>query len=206
MERKTVRVLLTGFEPFGKTKKQYNMNRSWEIAKMFKGRTIQALNMVVVIDVILLPVEYDPAFKILTSLYDEKEKIGEMYDYIIHMGEGNPSKIKVEHLARSETYVSPGNGGAKDLPLNGKVPNSFEKSISSNCNISEMVKHIHLEYVESSWNAGLYLCEFVYYTSLMSANNSRRTIFIHLPPYGCEITDDDIVDVLNKAVLFLANN
>ncbi|GIX97567.1 pyroglutamyl-peptidase 1 [Caerostris extrusa] len=162
-------VLVTGFGPF----RNHAENSSWLTVKELLNLNITDYNIIAK----ELPVEYDFVSKEVPELWEKfKPKL------VIHCGMSEGSRcLTLEKLAHNEDY--------QGTDIKGQVPQlniCCEKGPSKLCtaiDIEAVLEDVSSSdvcvKVVASENAGRYLCEYIYYTSL---NISKHTVFVHVPP------------------------
>ncbi|KAJ2821604.1 hypothetical protein IWW50_004569, partial [Coemansia erecta] len=196
MAIKTIKhALITGFEPFGTPRP--SDNRSWEVVKCLDRQTIEAGDTTVVCHCHRLPVSYDEVSMLVPRLHLSNE-----FSIVVHCGAGAAGEIRLEKRAHRTGYVRPGNKGPTDLPPNGCVP-GYEGA-------DELVTSIDVDgltaqlagqgwhNVRASSDAGRYLCEFTFYTSLAEGETTHparqltapKTLFVHVHPVANDVYSD----------------
>ncbi|KAJ2814774.1 hypothetical protein FBU31_007170 [Coemansia sp. 'formosensis'] len=205
--------LLTGFEPFGTPRP--SDNRSWETVKQLAGELIVVGETSVLCHCFELPVSYNPVSEIVPRLHG-----GESYSLVIHCGAGLDGKLEIEQLAHRTGYIKPGNDGEGDVPVGNRVPNySTPDELWTSVDVDGLIDTLAAKgwaHVEASQDAGRYLCEFTYYTSLAEAQTMYpdrqlrppKTLFVHVPPHKCDPYDDvELAEIMRDIVrLVLAQN
>ncbi|XP_042328197.1 pyroglutamyl-peptidase 1-like protein [Sceloporus undulatus] len=180
-------VVVTGFGAF----RQYLVNSSWEAAKELLKL---GLGKDVNVHIIELPVAYQKA----------KEKICKAWatlnpQFMIHLGLAATSKgtIILEQCGKNKGY--------KDTDVCGFCPEDNcclegPERIESIINMKRVWKNLRMEGLDVifSRDAGRYLCDYVYYTSLYYGN--RRAAFIHVPPLTKLVTAEFLGNVLQKII------
>ncbi|KAJ1892181.1 pyroglutamyl-peptidase activity protein [Kickxella alabastrina] len=202
--------LLTGFEPFGTPRPRDN--RSWETVKQLSGERILAGGVTVVCHCHELPVSYGPVSELVPQLH-----LGEQYSIVIHCGAGSPGVVKLEGVAHRDGYSKQGNGGTKDVPDSGCVPGySTAKKLSTPVNVDALKRTLAANgwaSVVTSQDAGRYLCEFTYYTSLAEGETSYakrqlpvpKTLFMHIPPKMQDpYSDSELANLVRDIIRNLA--
>uniref|UniRef100_A0A224YXE0 Pyroglutamyl peptidase i n=1 Tax=Rhipicephalus zambeziensis TaxID=60191 RepID=A0A224YXE0_9ACAR len=164
-------VLLTGFGLF----RDYGHNSSNEVVKALAKTGIPGTRLVTK----EVPVEYDTVSSVVPRLWEELKP-----DLVVHCGMNATARnLVVENQAYNGSYCAADNKGAVPKqglccgvsPQNERLSTCFdlvaltEKLKTAGCPVP----------VETSNDAGRYLCEFIYFTSLRI---SPWTVFIHVPP------------------------
>ncbi|KAJ2450900.1 hypothetical protein GGF42_004384 [Coemansia sp. RSA 2424] len=201
--------LLTGFEPFGKPRP--SDNRSWEAVRQLAGERIEVGDTAVLCHCFELPVSYSPVSDLVPRLH-----AGDDYSIVIHCGAGVDGVVRIEQLAHRTGYVKPGNNGADDVPLGNRVPNySTPDELCTSVDVSGLRDALAAKgwaSVKTSQDAGRYLCEFTYYTSLAEAQTTYadrclpqpKTLFVHVPPHTCDpYSDAELAEILREILRLL---
>lgn len=149
------RVLVTGFKPFG----GHKVNASWEAVKRLPGIWRAAASL----EVAEWPVEYSGVPQVDADL-------------VIHTGlSAKAENVVLECVARNGPYVKPDEAGC--LPDNNECCVRGQEQLET---LFDVTRLCEASGALSSNDAGLFLCEFVYYRALQST--SRSALFVHLPP------------------------
>jgi pyroglutamyl-peptidase len=160
------KVLLTGFEPFGKA----TLNPSGEIVKQISGDNIVTA---------ILPVAYAQSAERLLALIAEHKP-----DVVICLGQAegrthiSPERIAINlddaRLADNEGVIR------NDVPIVAGGPVAYESTLP----IKEIVKAINDAGVPAavSLSAGAFLCNHVFYVAQDYFKGTRvRSGFVHVP-------------------------
>lgn len=182
-------IIITGFGPFG----EHSVNASWVAVQNLKRRNLLPhLN----VHIQEIPVDYQEVSQIVPNLWKEKNP-----QLVVHVGvSGMANKITVEQRGN--------NTGYERMDVKGQRPkkkcciNDGEECILSGIDMSQVCDEINkaeneLE-AEVSHDAGRYLCDFSFYTSL--SIDRSRSAFIHVPPLGQPYSEDQLGDGLAIAV------
>jgi pyroglutamyl-peptidase len=171
-------ILITGYGPFH----HHKINCSWEAVKSLPDK-ISDYNIIKA----EFPVEY--------SVKDTLKQLVSKYKPLvcIHCGVGKPGKIVLETKAHNDNYDKPDNLG--------QIPN--EGRCFSNGEPAKFTSLILPDEYECSDDAGRYLCEFIFYCSLVYMEN--KSLFIHLPPVGEPFTQNDLNIKLLHVLSLLLN-
>jgi pyroglutamyl-peptidase len=161
-----MRILLTGFEPFGKA----TLNPSGEIVKQISDDNIITA---------ILPVAYAQSAEKLLSLIAEHNP-----DVVISLGQAegrthiSPERIAINlddaRLADNEGVIR------NDLPIIAGGPVAYESTLP----IKDIVKAINDAGVPAaiSLSAGAFLCNHVFYVAQDHFKGTRvRSGFVHVP-------------------------
>lgn len=160
------KVLLTGFEPFGKA----TLNPSGEIVKQISGDNIIAA---------ILPVAYAQSAEALLALVEKHKP-----DVVISLGQAEgrthitPERIAINlddaRLADNEGVMR------NDLPILVGGPVAYESTLP----IKAIVEAIKAEGIPAavSLSAGAFLCNHIFYVMQSKfAGTSVRSGFVHVP-------------------------
>ncbi len=169
-----VKVLLTGFEPFGKAR----LNPSGEIVKQIHGENIVTA---------ILPVAYTRSAAVLLALIEEHKP-----DVVISLGQAEgrtqitPERIAINlddsHLADNEGILR------SDLPIIVGGPIAYESTLP----IKECVDAIRASGVPAavSLSAGAFLCNHIFYVVQDKLRGTDvRSGFIHVPLMDEQVQD-----------------
>lgn len=150
------RIILTAFEPFGGRKKNVSSEVLKNIQKTYD------------LESLILPVEFK----------DFKQEMEDMKhlapDYIISLGESGRQYPEME-------------GKAKNLIEHGEILDKKAKHYLSTLPYIKIIEHLKSKGYETklSDDAGLYVCNFVFYKLSHEFNNSKTKVgFLHLPRDG----------------------
>ena len=160
------KVLLTGFEPFGKA----TLNPSGEIVKQISGDNIVTA---------ILPVAYAQSAEALLALIEQHNP-----DVVISLGQAegrthiSPERIAINlddaRLADNEGVIR------NDVPITVGGPVAYESTLP----IKEIVKAINDAGVPAavSLSAGAFLCNHVFYVAQDHFKGTKvRSGFVHVP-------------------------
>lgn len=173
-----MKVLLTGFEPFGQEK----VNPSWETVKAFPElrEDVEVLK-------ICLPVSFQKAVTMLEQAVDDYRP-----DVVLSIGQaGGRCAIEVERVAINMVDSNkPDNDGYQphECQLRADAPNAY----FSNLPLKRLVEAIQNEGIPAaiSNSAGLYVCNSVFYTAMhlvYSKYPNMQAGFIHVPYLPCQV-------------------
>ncbi|KAJ2005374.1 pyroglutamyl-peptidase activity protein [Coemansia thaxteri] len=203
-------VLLTGFEPFGTPLP--SDNRSWEAVRQLAGERIVVGSTTVLCHCFELPVSYDPVSELVPRLH-----LGECFSMVIHCGAGTAGSVRLEQLAHRTDYVKPGSKGKSDLPAGNCVSNyPTPDELCTTVDVERLrsaLKSKGWSSVEASSDAGRYLCEFTYYTSLAEALTTYagrriappKTLFVHVPPLARDPYEDvELAEIVRDIIRIMA--
>ncbi|KAI9227657.1 MAG: hypothetical protein DHS80DRAFT_24079 [Piptocephalis tieghemiana] len=196
-------VAITGFTPFGHPRPKNNP--SWSAVCAFK-EALEAKNAKIKLEARQveiqwaqeLPVEYEAIDSILMPPGGDFPMD---VDLVLHVGQGKKGMVCVEQYARSMPYTQLDNKDQVPQKGDGRRwgwPKDWE-TLKTHVPVYELVEFLSHDQkwpeVYPSKDAGLYLCEYTYYTSLAKARMMREgekeedqgplVLFIHVP------ADDD---------------
>jgi len=185
------RILLTAFEPFNKLQ----TNSSLEV--------LNKINRPYLIKEVL-PVSYNDAKIMIKKLIEKYHP-----RFIINLGQaGGESKLRIEKFAMNYTRsnVSDNLGITKNV---GRVfDGDFPLALETVINIESLIDEANSKNIDCylSLSAGGFICNTVYYTSLLL--NQRRALFIHLPYFSGQEVKDKTVDlsIIVKNTEFFIDN
>lgn len=187
-----MRVLLTGFEPFGDS----DMNSSWETAYQLGQLSIGGVDM----EVVQLPVSFIGSGKLIRKLLQNHKP-----DALVMLGQrGKGQSIDIERIAvNMMDSVNPDNDGfyPHELPIVENACNAYFSNVSvktlknalENANIPSKVSN----------SAGLYVCNCTYYHALSEIFDSElqtKAVFVHLPKLGKDFTIELLVESIKKII------
>lgn len=173
-----MRILVTGFEPFGED----TVNPSGEIVKkLSKDRKFAEKYPGVEFVFRVLPVSYEKSISALEEIYLTGE-----FDFSLHLGQaGGVAAITLERVAV--------NLMDSEHPDNDNVTKVDEKiSVESAdayltvVNVKALAQYLNKKKIPAviSYTAGQYICNEVYFYSMERSRrtkNPRQCLFVHLP-------------------------
>ena len=166
-----MRVLVTGFEPFG----EYSENSSWAVAQKVASCAIKGAEVVAE----RLPVSFARAGTVLRSAIELHTP-----DLVIMLGQsGTTDRVKLERVALNMMDSANGdNDGTK--PNEEPIYEGEESALFTSLPIKQLRSAIEGQgiAVKISNSAGLYVCNRTYYEALrMCKERAMQAIFVHLP-------------------------
>nr|CAB3264819.1 pyroglutamyl-peptidase 1-like [Phallusia mammillata] len=190
MAPENMTVLVTGFGPFG----GYEVNSSWIAVKELE---LLGLGSNINLVVYELPVEYDEIDKQVPQLWKTLDP-----HLVIHVGlSGIATCFTLEQVAHSSGYQRKDVEGK--LPCNNQcqaVGPTVMKSTLDMKRIVESLKHHGVTAVTSK-DAGRYLCEYIYYTSL--SMKTSPSAFVHVPPLDKPYNSKELAQGLKNIILVM---
>ena len=168
-----MRVLVTGFEPFG----EYSENSSWEVARQVVSCGVIGAEVVAE----QLPVSFARVSEDLRCAIELHTP-----DLLIMLGQSAAAdRIKLERVALNMMDSAMGDkDGAK--PDEDPIDENGAAALFTSLPIKKMRSAIEAKgiNVKISNSAGLYVCNCAYYEALrMCKERAMQAIFIHLPLY-----------------------
>lgn len=167
-----MRILLTGFEPFG----NYKENSSWAVAEKVAACGFEGVS------VALLPVTFSGVASALYRAVEEHRP-----DAILMLGQSVAiDYIKLERIAiNMMDSASADNDGY--LPDEEPIYPGGEVALFTNTKIKELRRAVEEQGIAAkvSNSAGLYVCNRLYYEALRlcKEKDGMRALFVHLPLY-----------------------
>ncbi|XP_045526154.1 pyroglutamyl-peptidase 1 [Pieris brassicae] len=166
-------VLVTGFGPFI----NHPINASWEAVKLLKKDEIEKKHKIELVQ-LELPVTYENVDEFVPALWETHEP-----KLTIHVGVSKIAKdITIEKQAHRKGYQRV--DYFDKCPANNTCCAEGAIRIQTKLNVEKLCSDFNENSVDGSkavvsLDAGRYLCEYIYYTSLSIDNN--RTLFVHVP-------------------------
>ena len=166
-------VLVTGFGPFH----QHKVNASWEAVKEMASMGLEHEGKKVNLEIREVPVVYETVSKDIPLLWAElAPKI------CVHVGVSPYTCIKLEKYGRNLGY------NHQDInsctPVDGVCCKDGPDVIQTKFDVENVARKVCERQpdvvVQVSEDAGRYLCDFIYYTSLNLGH--APVIFVHVPP------------------------
>ncbi|MBR5859790.1 MAG: pyroglutamyl-peptidase I [Bacteroidaceae bacterium] len=168
------KVLLTGFEPFGK----YNENSSWAVAGKVAACGVEGVEVVAC----LLPVSFTGVAIALRKAVQEHTP-----DAVVMLGQAaGIDYIKLERIAINmmDASIADNDGFT---PEEETITPGGAAALFSNCDIKGLCKAVEESGTAAkvSNSAGLYVCNRLYYEALQLCNErpGMKGLFVHLPFY-----------------------
>ena len=173
-----MRVLVTGFEPFG----GHPENVSWEVARRVTCRATEGIELAVE----LLPVSFT---RVAHSLHKAVERYTP--DVVIMLGQSAlTDRVKLERVALNLMDSAMGdNDGYK--PSEETIYSGENNALFTTLPIKRLHAAIVAEGIPTkiSTSAGVYVCNRLYYEALrMCRCGTMQALFIHLPLYEEQTT------------------
>jgi pyroglutamyl-peptidase len=183
-----MRVLLTGFEPFGGS----YINSSWETASQIGQHTISGVD----IEVVRLPVSFIGSGKLIRKLLQTHKP-----DALVMLGQrGKGQSVDIERIAiNMMDSVNPDNDGfsPRELPIVENGSNAYFSNISVKT-LKDALENSNIPSKVSN-SAGLYVCNSTYYHALSEIFDNElptKAVFVHLP----KLSDDFTIELSVKSI------
>ncbi|XP_020939182.1 pyroglutamyl-peptidase 1 [Phacochoerus africanus] len=189
MEQPRKAVVVTGFGPFG----EHTVNASWiavqELEKLGLGDSVD-------LHVYEIPVEYQTVQRLIPALWEKHSP-----QLVVHVGvSGMATAVTLEKCGHNKGYKGLDNcrfcPGSQCCVEDG--PESIDSIIDMDA-VCKRVTTLGLDVsVTISQDAGRYLCDFTYYTSLYQSHG--RSAFVHVPPLGKPYNADQLGRALRAII------
>ncbi|XP_077415733.1 pyroglutamyl-peptidase 1 isoform X2 [Vanacampus margaritifer] len=183
------KVIVTGFEPFG----QHAVNSSWvavqELERLGLGEGVD-------LHVCEVPVEYQAVQSLLPSLWEQH-----IPQLVVHVGvSGLATTVTLEQCGHNKGYKRPDN--CRFCPASQCCMEDGPDCISSLLDMDTVCERVNDAdvgvTVSVSKDAGRYLCDYTYYSSLFLGHG--RSAFIHVPPLGKPYSSQQLGRALQAVV------
>ena len=191
-----MKVLLTGFEPFGKMEK----NPSWEAVKLVSERPGKN----VAVYKLLLPVEYERCADLLLDNMAHYRP-----DVVICTGVATKRRaVTPEYVAVNvKDSTTPDNAGK--VCIYEKIKEEADAVLYTNLPLGDMLDAICSAGVPCapSFDAGSYVCNNLFYRLMYEIKHGTRKVyggFVHLPPEK-EVSAKDASRALEAVLLMMAD-
>ncbi|KAF5665912.1 pyroglutamyl-peptidase 1 [Fusarium heterosporum] len=195
-----ITVLVTGFGPF---REQYPVNPSWEIASSLpsylpplRAKDPNSRHAAAVLPKVSIVVHPEPIrvnYKTVRGLVPSFHRTTPHFDVIIHIGMAGPRPFYcMERRGHRDGYKHPDVDGemvdgedernSKDWPWRG-LPEEIETDLNLDEILPLWCGHSSAD-LRISEDAGHFLCDFIYYSSLSELwklQRPRKALFLHVP-------------------------
>lgn len=168
-----LRILLTGFEPFGGEK----INPSGKIVKELSRTKFEGI----ILTCAILPVSYEKSIAVLQDYYSREE-----FDIALHVGQaGGNTAITIERLAVNILDSNhPDNENV--IKSDCRIIENGADAYMTDLKVKEIVSLLKKNKIPTqlSYTAGQYICNEVYYYSLHNSRvyqNPKHALFVHIP-------------------------
>ncbi|XP_018425317.1 PREDICTED: pyroglutamyl-peptidase 1 isoform X1 [Nanorana parkeri] len=173
MEKHRKCVVVTGFGPFG----EHAVNASWvAVQELEKAGLQDGINL----HVYEVPVEYQTVQRLIPDLWMKHNP-----ELIVHVGvSGMATMVTLEKCGHNKGYL--GLDVRQFCPDTECCVDGGPECLHSVIDIDTVCKkateaELDVQFTVST-DAGRYLCDFTYYTSLYKSQG--KSVFIHVPPLG----------------------
>ena len=187
-----MRVLLTGFEPFGGS----YINSSWETAYHIGQLAISGVEM----KVVQLPVSFISSGKLIRKLLQTHKP-----DALVMLGQrGKGQNIDIERIAvNMMDSMNPDNDGfcPRELPIVENGSNAYFSNMSVKT-LKDALENSNIPSKVSN-SAGLYVCNCTYYHALSEILDNKlptKAVFVHLPKLSNDFTIELLVKSIKKII------
>ena len=196
---KMPRILLTGFEPFGR----YNLNSSWELVAALSD-TIDNFESIK----LRLPVEFNAVSNLIPKILSDHQP-----DIILSFGQSTSDAIRIERVAINISDArTPDNSGCRptDETIHADGKNAYFATLPIK-SMKSAVEQVGLPVVISN-SAGTYVCNHTFYNWLYWCEKLKlntKVGFIHLPrmPEQVGVNEPSMpLDDIKKAILEIIKN
>ncbi|KAF7665488.1 hypothetical protein LDENG_00141320 [Lucifuga dentata] len=183
------KVIVTGFEPFG----EHVVNSSWvavqELEQLGVGDAVDLY-------VCEIPVEYQAVQNLLPSLWKQHQP-----QLVVHVGvSGLATTVTLEQCGHNKGYKRLDNCGF--CPASHCCSENGPDCINSVLDMDTICRRVNDSglgvTVSVSKDAGRYLCDYTYYTSLHLGHG--RSAFVHVPPLGKPYSSQELGRALQAIV------
>lgn len=176
------KILVTGFEPFGNVE----VNPSQEIINLLDNEKYS---------IHLLPVSYSRGKEELERIIKKEKPI-----FCLHLGAASlRDKISLE--IRAHNLMGGNIDNDNECPKVDSIIKDKPIILYSKINCNELVDILGEEVVTSG-DAGLFICNMIYYLSLDKTD--RNSLFIHLPLFS-SISKERQLIIVNKVLEIIEN-
>lgn len=170
-----MRVLLTGFEPFG----SLDTNVSWEVAKRVAEMSLGTVDLAIE----QMPVSFGRVAEALRDAVGRHNP-----DIILSLGQsGSGDSVKLERVALNMMDSKMGDNDGYQ-PNEEPIDRDGDAALFTSLPIKSLRSAIEAKGINSviSNSAGLYVCNRLYYEALRLERErpELRALFIHLPYYA----------------------
>ncbi|KAF7315378.1 Proteophosphoglycan ppg4 [Mycena indigotica] len=221
------RVLVTGFGPFGTFKE----NPSWLAVKTLHDTILNPKQKSIHVTSLNIPTVYSAVLDTVPGLHSAPPVLPEKYtspislplpdegfDLIIHVGVAGPGNLHVERLAHKTGYALPDYDKQPPPLVNTKgtlrgfggprYGAEFADEIFTSIDVDKLVRELTTGpkpvSVQTSDDAGRYLCDFIYYCSLAESQREGRgcpVLFVHCPPVGNMLSTEEVAEGLKRIII-----
>ncbi|CAG9795983.1 unnamed protein product [Diatraea saccharalis] len=196
-------VMITGFGPFI----NHPVNASWEAVKLMNKEEIEKKHNIQLIQQ-EISVTYEDVNKFVPAIWDTFDP-----KLMIHVGVSSSAEcLTLEMQAHRKGYHRKDH--LDNCPVNYTCPAEGGVRLHTKLNVEQLCKEFndscppeHNTKALPSKDAGRFLCEYIYYTSLCKDNS--RTLFVHVPDmhvYSAEQTARSLEHLLDLCLAQLQSD
>ncbi|OXU23998.1 hypothetical protein TSAR_006264 [Trichomalopsis sarcophagae] len=193
-------VLVTGFGPFG----NYKVNPSWEAVKLLPKLFDESEKSDIKLIIEEIAVAYESVSSKVKELWQKHRP-----SIIVHVGVSYVANcLTIECQANSKGYNRP-----DVFDKCPKEENIDHITLKTKCNVQDLCEIVSKKLEDKnckvciSYDAGRYLCEYIYYQSL--SIEEPQVLFIHVPEtkiYPIEKTAQGLFEILVQLIACTCNN
>ena len=192
-----MKVLLTGFEPFGRLK----TNASWEAVKLVAERPGKD----VTVYKLLLPVEYDRAADLCIDAIRQHR-----VDAVLSVGVAARRRSLTPEYVAINVKDSPSPDNTGKIVINERIIDEGAPALYTNIPYVETVNAILLAGVpaEASFDAGTFVCNDLFYRVMHYIQYKERRIygsFLHVPSEK-EVASKEAARAIEAILMMLADH
>ncbi|XP_042075915.1 pyroglutamyl-peptidase 1-like isoform X1 [Haplochromis burtoni] len=189
------KIVVTGFEPFA----EHTVNSSWVAVQHWVcSQELERLGLGEAVDLYVceMPVEYQAVKRLLPSLWKENQP-----QLVVHVGvSGLATTVTLERCGHNKGYTRPDN--CSFCPASQCCVENGPDCIKSILDMDTICKRVNDAgigiTVSTSEDAGRYLCDYTYYTSLHLGKG--RAAFVHVPPLAKPYSGKDLGRALQAVI------
>ena len=191
-------VLVTGFGPFY----GHSVNASWVAVQEMAELTVHNSDgSHCNLEIREIPVEYEAVSSEVPKLWKNVNP-----RFCVHVGVSPYDCVMIEQVAQNSTYHLSDVKGK--CPTSGVCVQDGPSHIKTQVDVQRVVTHVMTAQsevkVSASNDAGRYLCDFIYYTSLHCGD--APVIFIHVPPLNKPYSSAQIAKALKLIIEAVLTN
>ncbi|TFK50067.1 peptidase C15, pyroglutamyl peptidase I-like protein, partial [Heliocybe sulcata] len=187
----------------------------------------------------LIPVEYDAVLACVPGIHSTPTVLphtdndglpyiappDDGYDFILHVGIAGRGPLRMEKVAHKLGYRlkdSKGNFAPVVAAESGfgKGFENFDDDVYTDIDVEKLVVHLKdsgIDQVYTSMDAGHYLCDFLYFSSLAAARRDKRknghspdresditkVLSIQIPPVGQPLSSEEVTEAIRRIILWV---
>ena len=191
-------VLVTGFGPFG----THKINASWLAVKEMADMGLSYRDgSNIKLEIREIPVVYKRVTDLVPKLWKEVKPM-----LCVHVGVSPYECVKIERVARNNGYYAADIDGS--VPSNCRCVEGGCEEHNTKVKVLKVVDKVKMTLqdvtVSYSNDAGRYLCDFIYYTSLH--HGDAPVIFVHVPPLDDPYSSTQLAIALKHIIEAIMND